>query len=280
MNHPRRKRRNAEEALAFDASYKPFKHKRNMKEELLEAIYGTVERLEQKVDELSASPKNAGAETVLSPASIDTSKLEKAILSVSAKEEETIGKMAKLREAICIFTDLTKKEASNGEQRSKLLFDAINQVKQELNATSKNVQDKLQAMDNTPLKKVVTHRFEPTSKYILLFVVGLVLSLVFSIWGNLTQWREHQNWEEADLKYRALRMVLPSDDPNIRYIEKNFSVCRDENVINDVRNRVTVYEDSIRRHHEMLEMAAYKDSMANKLWEESKGIKRILENRK
>ena len=27
----------------------------NMKEELLEAIYGTVERLEQKVDELSAS---------------------------------------------------------------------------------------------------------------------------------------------------------------------------------------------------------------------------------
>lgn len=255
-------------------------NKRKMKEELLEAIYGTVERLEQKVDELSASPKNAGAETVLSPASIDTSKLEKAILSVSAKEEETIGKLAKLREAICIFTDLTKKEASNGEQRSKLLFDAINQVKQELNATSKNVQDKLQAMDNTPLKKVVTHRFEPTSKYILLFVVGLVLSLVFSIWGNLTQWREHQNWEEADLKYRALRMVLPSDDPNIRYIEKNFSVCRDENVINDVRNRVTVYEDSIRRHHEMLEMAAYKDSMANKLWEESKGIKRILENRK
>ena len=57
----------------------------NMKEELLEAIYGTVERLEQKVDELSASPKNAGAETVLSSASIDTSKLEKAILSVSAK---------------------------------------------------------------------------------------------------------------------------------------------------------------------------------------------------
>ena len=251
-----------------------------MKEELLEAIYGTVERLEQKVDELSASPKNTEAESTPVSVSVNISKLEKAILAMAVKEGESIDKLARLREAICIFTDLTKKEASNGEQRSKLLFDAINQVKQELNATSKNVQDKLQAMDNTPLKKVVTHRFEPTSKYILLFVVGLVLSLVFSIWGNLTQWREHQNWEEADLKYRALRMVLPSDDPNIRYIEKNFSVCRDENVINDVRNRVTVYEDSIRRHHEMLEMAAYKDSMANKLWEESKGIKRILENRK
>ena len=255
-------------------------NKRNMKEELLEAIYGTVERLEQKVDELSASPKNTDAESTPVSVSVNISKLEKAILAMAVKEGEAIDKLARLREAICIFTDLTKKEASKDEQRSKLLFDAINQVKQELNTTSKNVQDKLQAMDNTPLKKVVTHRFEPTSKYILLFVVGLVLSLVFSIWGNLTQWREHQNWEEADLKYRALRMVLPSDDPNIRYIEKNFSVCRDENVINGVRYRVTVYEDSIRRHHEMLEMVAYKDSMANKLCEESKGIKRILENRK
>ena len=255
-------------------------NKRNMKEELLEAIYGTVERLEQKVDELSASPKNAGAETVLSSASIDTSKLEKAILSVSAKEEETIGKLAKLREAICVFVDLTKKEASKDEQRNKLLFDTINQVKQELSATSKSVQDKLHAMDNTPLKKVVTHRFEPTSKYVLLFIGGLALSLIISIWGNLTQWREHQDWEVADLKYRALKMVLPSDDPNVRYIEKHFSVCRDEKVIDDVRNRVAAYEDSIRHHHEMVEMATYKDSIANKLLQESNRIKRAMKSSK
>lgn len=251
-------------------------NKRKMKEELLEAIYGTVERLEQKVDELSASPKNAGAETVLSSASIDTSKLEKAILSVSAKEEETIGKLAKLREAICVFVDLTKKEASKDEQRSKLLFDTINQVKQEQNVTSKFVQDKLNAMDNTPQKKVVTHRFEPTSKYVLLFIGGLALSLVISIWGNLTQWQEYQDWEEADLKYRALKMVLPSDDPNIRYIEKHFSVCRDEKVIDDVRSRVAVYEDSIFRYHKMVEIAAYKDSLARKLTNESNEIKRLI----
>ncbi len=247
---------------------------------MLEAIYVTVERLEQKVDELSASPKNAGAETVLSPASVDTSKLEKAILSVSAREEETIDKLAKLREAICVYIDLTKKEVSKEEQRSKLLFDTINQVKQELNDTSKVVQDKLHAIGYTPQKKVVTHRLEPTSKYVLLFIGGLALSLIFSIWGNLTQWREHQDWEEADLKYRALKMVLPSDDPNIHYIEKHFSVCRDEKVIDDVRNRVTAYEDSIRHHHEMVEMAAYKDSIANKLLQESHRIKRAIKSSK
>ena len=252
-------------------------NKRKMKEELLEAIYGTVERLEQKVDELSASTKNAGAETV--PASNDTTKLEKSIIAMFGKEEEVRGKISKLRDAIVVFVDLIKAELGKNEQRSKFLSDAVKQLKQEQGAASKDLQERLDTISNTPQKKVVTYRFEPTSKYVLLFIVGLVLSLVLSIWGNLTQWQAHKNWEEADLKYRALRMVLPSDDPNIRYIEKNFSVQRDEDVITNVRNRVAAYEDSIRRHHEMVEMAAYKDSVATKLLEESKDIKRILENR-
>ena len=251
-------------------------NKRNMKEELLEAIYGTVERLEQKVDELSASPKNTEAESTPVSVSVNISKLEKAILAMAVKEGESIDKLARLREAICIFTDLTKKEASNREQRSKLLFDTVKQLKQEQDAASKDLKERLDNISNAPQKKIVTHRFEPTSKYVLLFIGGLALSLVISIWGNLTQWREHKNWEEADLKYRALKMVLPSDDPNIRYIEKHFSVCRDEKVIDDVRSRVAVYEDSIFRYHKMVEIAAYKDSLARKLTNESNEIKRLI----
>ena len=232
--------------------------------------------MEQKVDELSSSPKNTEAGNTPVPVSVDTSKLEKAIIAMAVKEGEAIDKLVRLREAICIFTDLTKKEASKDEQRSKLLFDTVNQVKQELNATSKIVQDKFHAMDNTPLKKVVTHRFEPTSKSVLLFIGGLALSLVLSIWGNLTQWREHKNWEEADLKYRALKMVLPSDDPNVRYIEKNFSVCPNKEVIENVRTHVNTYEDSIRYHNEMIQMAAIKDSIANSLFKEANEIKKKI----
>jgi len=217
-----------------------------MKEEMLEAIYGTVERLEQKVDELSASTKNAGAETV--PASNDTTKLEKSIIAMFGKEEEVRGKISKLRDAIVVFVDLIKAELGKNEQRNKFLVDAVKQMRQENDVSSKALQDKLEVMNNSPQKKVVTHRFEPTSKYVLLFIGGLALFLVLSIWGNLTQWRKYQDWEEAELKYRALKMVLPSDDPNIRYIEKHFNVQRDEDIINNVRNRVTAYEDSIRTH--------------------------------
>ena len=249
-----------------------------MKEELLEAIYGTVERLEQKVDELSASPKNTEAETV--PASNDITKLDKSINAMFIKEEEVRGKLSKLRDAIVVFADLIKIEHGKNEQRSRFLVDAVKQMRQGNDVFSKALQDKLEVMNKSPQKKVVTHRFEPTSKNVLLFIGGLVLSLVISIWGNLTQWRMHQDWEEADLKYRALKMVLPSDDPNIRYIEKHFSVCRDEKVIDDVRNRVAAYEDSIRHHHEMVEMATYKDSIANKLLQESNRIKRAMKSSK
>ena len=252
-------------------------NKRKMKEELLEAIYGTVERLEQKVDELSVSTKNAGAETV--PASNDITKLDKSINAMFIKEEEVRGKISKLRDAIVVFVDLIKVELGKNEQRSKFFVDAVKQMRQENDVSSKALQDKLELMNNSPQKKLVIHRFEPTSKYVLLFIGGLALSLVISIWGNLTQWREHQDWEEADLKYKALKMVLPSDDPNIRYIEKHFNVQRDENVINNVKNRVAAYEDSVRHHYEMIEMAAYKDSVANRLLRESEEIKSNFTNR-
>ena len=251
-------------------------NKRKMKEELLEAIYGTVERLEQKVDELSDSTKKTETGAIPVPVNVDTSKLKKAILSVSAKEEETIGNLAKLREAICIYIDFTKKEASKDEQRSKLLFDTVKQLKQEQDAASKDLQERFDNISNTPQKKIVTHLFEPTSKYVLLFIAALALSLVISIWGNLTQWREHQAWEVADLKYRALKMVLPSDDPNVRYIEKNFSVCPNKEVIENVRTRVNIYEDSIRYHNEMIQMAAIKDSIANSLFKEANEIKKKI----
>ena len=253
-------------------------NKRKMKEELLEAIYGTVERLEQKVDELSDSTKNAGTENV--PASNDTTKLEKLIIAMFGKEEEVIGKISKLRDAIVVFVDLIKVELSKNEQRSKFFVDAVKQMRQENDVSSKALQDKLELMNNSPQKKLVIHRFEPTSKYVLLFIGGLALSLVLSIWGNLTQWREHQDWEEADLKYRALKMVLSADNPNILYIEKHFSVNRDENVIDYVKNRVAAYEDSVLKYNEMVRMAAYKDSIAKQLVKESDNIKRTINSSK
>ena len=119
---------------------------------MLEAIYGTVERLEQKVDELSASPKNAGTETV--PASTDITKLEKSIIAMFGKEEEVIGKLSKLRDAIIVFADLIKVELGKNEQRSKFLVDAVTQMRQGNDVSSKALQDKLEVLNNSPQRRL------------------------------------------------------------------------------------------------------------------------------
>ena len=82
------------------------------------------------------------------------------------------------------------------------------------------------------------------------------------------------------MKYPALKMVLPSDDPNIRYIEKYFNVQRDEDVIYKLRTRVDVYEDSVYQHHKMVEVASYKDSIARQLIDESNRIKMQINSNK
>lgn len=60
------------------------------------------------------------------------------------------------------------------------------------------------------------------------------------------------------------------------HIDKLFSVNRDENVIDYVKNRVAAYEDSVLKYNEMVRMAAYKDSVANELRRESNSIKRTI----
>ncbi len=70
----------------------------NMKEELLEAIYGTVEDWSRKLMNF-LSQKNAGAETV----PVRHNQVDKSFNAMFIKEEEVRGKISKLRDAIVVF---------------------------------------------------------------------------------------------------------------------------------------------------------------------------------
>ena len=80
--------------------------------------------------------------------------------------------------------------------------------------------------------------------------------------------------------YRAFRLLLTSNDPNIRYTEKHFNVQRDEDIIDKLRIQVDVYEDSVYHYHKMIEIAFYKDSVARQLIKESNRIKMQINSKK
>ena len=55
------------------------------------------------------------------------------------KEEEAIGKLSKLRDAIVVFADLIKIEHGKNEQRSRFLVDAVKQMRQENDVSSEGI---------------------------------------------------------------------------------------------------------------------------------------------
>ena len=92
------------------------------------------------------------------------------------------------------------------------------------------------------------------------------------------QYRTNRLLKDADLKYRAIRVCLPGDDPDIAFLEKHFTIKRDEEKIRRVERLVTAFEDSVRNRIRNHEMAAYKDSLAHRLFREAQEIRKQLDN--
>ena len=72
--------------------------------------------------------------------------------------------------------------------------------------------------------------------------------------------------------------TYPGDDPDIAFLEKHFTIERDEEKIRRVERLVTAFEDSVRNRIRNHEMAAYKDSLAHRLFREAQEIRKQLDN--
>ena len=85
----------------------------------------------------------------------------------------------------------------------------------------------------------------PSGKRIQGSVTGqasaLFLALIISVWTNCNQFRKNRLLKDADLKYRAIRICLPGDDPDIAFLEKHFTIERDEEKIRRVEKLVTAF---------------------------------------
>ena len=137
---------------------------------------------------------------------------------------------------------------------------------------------KMSLLKKEPVRKLVTYRLESAFKVVVIIVVELFLVLVVSVWINSNQYRTNRMLKDADLKYRAIRICLSEDDPDIAFLEKCFTIERDEEKIRRVERLVTAFEDSVRNHIRYYKMVASKDSMAHRLFREAQEIRKQLDN--
>ena len=150
--------------------------------------------------------------------------------------------------------------------------DCLRQDSQAVKETVRRLDERMVLLKKEPEHKLVTYRLESASKAVVTTASALILALVVSVWANCNQYRTNRLLKDADLKYRAIRICLPGDDPDIAFLEKHFTIERDE------EKMVTAFEDSVRNRIRNHEMAAYKDSLAHRLFREAQEIRKQLDN--
>ena len=238
-----------------------------MKEEnYLEGIYGCLERIEKKVETLPVEGTSpAVGNRTSSPEGIAELKIRLERLQ-SAVEKNGLEIAAVRNHTVRLSEGWPLSAETFAGEMEKIRY-CLSQDCQAVKETVRRLDERMVLLKKEPERRLVTYRLESASK-----------ALIISVWTNCNQYRTNRLLKDADLKYRAIRICLPGDDPDIAFLEKHFTIKRDEEKIRRVERLVTAFEDSVRNRIRNHEMAAYKDSLAHRLFREAQEIRKQLDN--
>jgi hypothetical protein len=126
-----------------------------------------------------------------------------------------------------------------------------------------------------PQHRKVTH--DLTTNTWWLVGVGTILFFCMFLLANkiYDQSKEIEELQLAGWKYRALRAMLPANNANVIWLERNVW-AGNKNGIRHCQQFVINYEDSIRRRYEMEHEAAMRDSIGQLMIQQSKDIRKKM----
>ena len=242
-------------------------------ENYLEGIYGCLERIEKKVETLPVEGTSPAVENrTNSPEGIAELKIR--LERLQSAVEKNSSEIAAVRSHTARLSEGRPLSAETFAGEMEKTRDSLRQDSQAVKETVRRLDERMVLLKKEPVHKLVTYRLESASKA----VVTTASALIVSVWTNCNQYRTNRLLKDADLKYRAIRICLPGDDPDIAFLEKHFTIERDEEKIRRVERLVTAFEDSVRNRIRNHEMAAYKDSLAHRLFREAQEIRKQVDN--
>ena len=246
-------------------------------ENYLEGIYGCLERIEKKVGALPVEGTSPTVENrTISPEGIAELKIR--LERLQSAVEKNSSEIAAVRSHTAWLSEGRPLSAETFAGEMEKTRDCLRQDNQAVKETVRRLDERMVLLKKEPEHKLVTYRLESASKAVVTTASALILALVVSVWTNCNQYRTNRLLKDADLKYRAIRICLPGDDPDIAFLEKHFTIERDEEKIRRVERLVTAFEDSVRNRIRNHEMAAYKDSLAHRLFREAQEIRKQVDN--
>lgn len=239
-----------------------------MKEEVIESIFGCLERIEEKLDKQPVQTEQGESE--------DNGGMAEAIVPLVDSVNRTNRNLCVVRDVLKIVSDRQKKDK---EELMESISNRLNMLSAKSNETTaeeiRAIRDELTRHFNKPQNMKVIH--DLTTKTWYLVGIGTMLFFCMSLLTTkiYDQSKEIEELELAGWKYRALRATLPANNANVIWLERNVWSGNKEG-IRHCQQFVVNFEDSVRRRYELSQKAARNDSAAKMLIKESEEIRKRL----
>lgn len=239
-----------------------------MKEEVIESIFGCLERIEEKLDKQPVQTEQGKSE--------ENGDIAEAIVPLVDSMNRTNRNLCVHRDVLKIISDRQKKDK---DELMESISNRLNTLSAKSNETTaeeiRAIRDELTRHFNKPQNMKVIH--DLTTKTWWLVGIGIVLFFCMSLLTTkiYDQSKQIDELELAGLKYRALRATLPANNANVIWLERNVWAGNKEG-IRHCQQFVINYEDSVRRRYELSQRAARNDSAAKLLIKESEEIRKQL----
>ena len=238
-----------------------------MKEEVIESIFGCLERIEEKLDKQPVQTEQGKRE--------DNVNLEEAIMPLVDSVNRTNRNLCVLRDALKIVSERQRESKKELQEAISSKLEAISAKSDE--ATAEEIRALRQFMTeqiSKPQHKKVTH--DLTTKTWWLVGIGTILFFCMSLLTTkiYDQSKEIEELQLAGWKYRALRATLPANNANVIWLERNVWTGNKDG-IRHCQQFVINYEDSIRRRYEMEQEATMRDSIGRLMIQQSKDIRKM-----
>ena len=239
-----------------------------MKEEVIESIFGCLERIEEKLDKQPIQTEQGESE--------DNGGMAEAIVPLVDSVNRTNRNLCVVRDVLKIVSDRQKKDK---EELMESISNRLNTLSAKSNETTaeeiRAIRDELTRHFNKPQNMKVIH--DLTTKTWYLVGIGTMLFFCMSLLTTkiYDQSKEIEELELAGWKYRALRATLPANNANVIWLERNVWSGNKEG-IRHCQQFVVNFEDSVRRRYELSQKAARNDSAAKMLIKESEEIRKRL----
>ena len=239
-----------------------------MKDEMIESIFGCLERIEDKLAKQSVQTEQGESE--------NNGNLAEALMPLVDSMNRTSRNLCVLRDALKILSERQKKD------KVELLATVKQEIQASANKGDESLVDGVHKLKHDILEQLskpqhrkVTH--DLTTNTWWLVGIGIVLFFCMSLLTTkiYDQSKEIEGLGLAGWKYRALKATLPANNANVIWLEHNVWAGNKDG-IRHCQQFVINYEDSVRRRYEMEQEAAMRDSIGRLMIRQSQDIKKNL----